>query len=830
MLEIAAIITQLLTRPRLLALTVLLGAPVQNGRAADGTTAAARTELLLDVVVNGYATSKIGDFTTNGKDLYVSRKEWGELGFKVAAIPPANAGASCLKAPSPAPDCPRDRSGELNLHRLRGISYQLDTPNQKLFVTADAATLRPALLGRISYDPDAARVKPESGTGLVIDYDLNATRSASILTYGGLVDSRVYAPYGVLDSSALVYNRGLPRAYTRLSTTYTYSQPGQLRQFIAGDTINGGLNWSRPVRLGGLQITSNFGLRPDLVTFPVPTLAGQVTVPSTVDVLINGTRQFSNAVQPGPFSITQLPIITGAGNVSVSVQDASGTTRTLQRQSFYASNQMLKPGLASYSAEIGKIRDSYGLLSNDYRQLAASASGRYGVTPWLTAEAHGEATGQFGMLGGGASLNLWQEGILSVDLAGSQRGSRAGGLVSVGIERITPLYSLAVSTQWTNPDFTDLATTQGQPPARKTIRASAGFNAGRWGAFGFAYTDTKQYYYQGMAGSFFGAGVTLGSSYVTGVPGGISSLSEQHISLASVTYTLALPRNMSFFASAFYDLHQKNSLGVVIGLSIPIGSRTTVSPGAGVNGSTPYGRIQASRSTIANGDIGYQAYISTNDPSRQMGQLFYRSAYSRFNIGVDRIDGGMTYRAGARGSLVVTDGSFFAANYIQDSFAVVDTGNVGHVHVLQENRDVGRTNSHGVLLVPELRSYNVNHIAVDPRDIPIDAQVTRTSTLVEPRDRSGVLISLRARVGHSAILHLHDQNGEPLPIGSFVHHHGEADAPIGYDGETFLQNLKSHNTITVTAPDGRTCSVSFTFTAQKGHLVDLPPLTCALGQ
>jgi len=47
------------------------------------------------------------------------------------------------------------------------------------------------------------------------------------------------------------------------------------------------------VRLGGAQIATDFSLRPDLVTFPVPIVAGSVAVPSNVDVLVNNVRVLS---------------------------------------------------------------------------------------------------------------------------------------------------------------------------------------------------------------------------------------------------------------------------------------------------------------------------------------------------------------------------------------------------------------------------------------------------------------------------------------------------------------------------------------------------------
>ena len=61
--------------------------------------------------------------------------------------------------------------------------------------------------------------------------------------------------------------------------------------YRAGDTISGRtLAWTRPIRLGGLQVQRNFALRPDLVTLPLPSYSGSAAVPSTVDVYVNNIK------------------------------------------------------------------------------------------------------------------------------------------------------------------------------------------------------------------------------------------------------------------------------------------------------------------------------------------------------------------------------------------------------------------------------------------------------------------------------------------------------------------------------------------------------------
>ncbi len=73
----------------------------------------------------------------------------------------------------------------------------------------------------------------------------------------------------------------------------------------------------------------------------------------------------------------------------------------------------------------------------------------------------------------------------------------------------------------------------------------------------------------------------------------------------------------------------------------------------------------------------------------------YKSPWALVTAGVDHLDGETTARFDAQGALSLADNRLFASNTVTDSFAVVDTGGVGDVRVLYENRDDGKTDPAG---------------------------------------------------------------------------------------------------------------------------------------
>ena len=58
----------------------------------------------------------------------------------------------------------------------------------------------------------------------------------------------------------------------RLDSTYEFADVNSLRRYSMGDFITTGLAWTRPVHMEGAQIRSDFSMRPDLVTFPMPSI------------------------------------------------------------------------------------------------------------------------------------------------------------------------------------------------------------------------------------------------------------------------------------------------------------------------------------------------------------------------------------------------------------------------------------------------------------------------------------------------------------------------------------------------------------------------------
>jgi len=240
-----------------------------------------------------------------------------------------------------------------------------------------------------------------------------------------------------------------------------------------------------------------------------------------------------------------------------------------------------------------------------------------------------------------------------------------------------------------------------------------------------------------------------------------------------------------------------------------------------------YAQVQANQSATEIGDYGYQFYAAEGEQSHEFGNIEYKSPWGLLSAGADRIQGHTDFRIEDEGAISVIDGGVFPSPPVQNAFAVVDTGGIRDIHVMRENRNVGQTDSDGRFLVPDLRAFDVNHIAIDPNDVPADTILTSVNRDIRPRDRVGVVVSFALRPSHSALLRLVDERGSIIPVGSRASLSGsDRMVPVGYDGDAYVDGLDEQNALAVEKPDGSRCTATFEYHPVSGDIPSIGPLTC----
>ncbi|WDD94932.1 fimbria/pilus outer membrane usher protein [Burkholderia sp. FERM BP-3421] len=749
--------------------------PSDARAALPGSAAGAPDDLYLDVTLNGEPTHLIVHFSVHDERLSASQDDLNDLGITTASLKlPANA----LVA----------------LDALPGLRYRYDVTSQTIALEVPNALRIPH-----TYDTRAIQATPNAtaGRGVLLNYDLYA-QSGEHAPVSLWSELRYFDPAGVFSTTGIAsFYRGDQR-YTRYDTSWSRSDPKTLSTLQLGDTISSSLAWSRSLRLGGVQWRSNFALRPDLVTFPVPALPGSAVVPTSVDLYVNNVRQFSSNVPSGPFVINNVPGIIGGGNATVITRDALGRSIATSLP-LYIDTRMLAPGLASYGVEAGFLRRAYGLDSFDYDpHPAASATARYGLTDTFTAETHAEVTSGLYNAGAGALLRLGMAGVVSASAAASA-GRLAGAQFGLGYQLIEPRFSIDAQTLRTVANYGDLAARDGTPVPTVTDRVTLSLPFIRAQTLSLSYIGLKY-------------------------PGAPTS------QIGSVAYSISLGGLLSLTVSAFQDFRQRDSRGAFLSMNLGLGNNTSINANVGrQNGESIYS-VNATRPPDYDGGPGWAVQAgNAGDVRYGQAQAQYLGRAGQVTALAQTIAGRRNVSLDVSGALVLMDGSALPSRRIDDAFALVSTDAAPGVPVLHENRAIGTTDGRGHFLIPDLNSYQNNRIAIDSLRLPIDVRLSDTMRNVVPQAGSGVLARFAITREQAASVLLRDAQGAPLPPGLAVRQvENGARTIVGYDGMTFVSGLGALNHLEISG-NGRRCDVSFPYTRPAdGTPPTLGPLVCDL--
>ncbi|WMD18907.1 fimbria/pilus outer membrane usher protein [Achromobacter seleniivolatilans] len=728
----------------------------------------AERDVFLEVSINGHGTSQLLRF----------RDAQGRLSASADALRSVGVDLSGMGVSG-------DREVQLDL--IAGLRYAYNPGTQTVDIMLPDELRMPFQLDTQGL---AKTPRATSGRGLVLNYDAY-TQTDAQYRVSLFTEQRYFDPSGLFSNTGTAYLGGAGDRYVRYDTYWTRSDQDTLRTLRLGDTITSSLNWSRSVRVAGIQWGRNLALRPDLVTFPMSSLSASSVVPSSVALYINGVQQYTGNVPPGPFVVNQIPGITGAGQATLVTRDALGRTVSTSVP-LYIDTRMLARGLSSYSVEAGFVRRQFSVRSFDYdNKPVVTASGRYGYSDDLTLEAHSEASAGIYNAGAGALVKLGQAGVVSGSVSGSA-GNYGGGQVSLGYQYVRPEFSVDTQATRALGDYGDLGSREDAPVPRQTERITLSLPLAASQSVAFSYIGYR----------------------MPQVPAA---------RLGSASYTANLHSRVVMSLSAYNDFNQSNSRGVYLGLTLMLGDRTQATVSAGRQGG------QDSYSVGAQSSVPYEGGWGWGVQNGRMGGMQYNQGQAQFLgsygqlTGLVQDYGGRTQAAAqASGSLVLMDGALLPTRRINDSFALVSTDGVPDVSVLHENRKLGTTNSGGHLLVPDLSSYQTNRLSIDPEDLPVDMKLDTTKAVLVPQAGSGVLAKFQIGKYAAASVILKFADGAFVPVGAEVAHvESGKRSVVGYDGLAFVEDLVERNHLRVKGA-GVSCLVEFDY--EHGAHRPLPTL------
>ncbi|MCZ2495463.1 fimbria/pilus outer membrane usher protein [Xylophilus sp. Kf1] len=705
------------------------------------------------------------------------------------------------RLPLPAA-APLRQDGEAfhRLDDLPGVRWRIDDARQALAVEAEAG-----LFDRTRLDlavRDVAVAAPVS-PGLLLNYDLSTAYAGRQRQTGALLSLGAFHRLGS-GLANLVVRDGFaagPRLL-RLDTGWTLDLPSRRASLRLGDTVGGSGQWGRAVRLGGLQWATNFATQPGLVRFPLPSMAGETALPSTVDLYVNGALQLRREVPAGPFSLQQMPAVTGQGEVQLVVRDLLGREQRIVAP-YFATPRLLQPGLHDFSYEAGRVREYFGLASNHYGPAAVFGTHRLGLSDHVTVEARGEWLGSL-RVGGVGAVAWWPGlGIVSAALAASRGGSaagRGGQLLALGAEHQAREFGFGVNTQFTSRGFEQA----GQLPGRLALRQ-----------------NLQAFAHAGMGGG------AVSVAWLAQAP-----RDQAAVRLLSMSYSVGLG-SLGFLGVTL--LRSQGGRGhwlASLTLTRPLDGRITTSAGAVLREGSVQAQVQAQRNPPAGDGAGYRMVAAGGDHPHLSMAGSVRHAAGTAGLEADLTRDLTAVRAGASGGLAWIDGGLYASPRIDESFAVVEVPGQSGVGVYVDHQLVARTAADGKALLPRLRAYQRNPLHIEQADLALDSQIDSLRIEAVPAYRAGMVMRFPVRRSRSATMTVRQADGQPVPAGAIARIDGlPRTFPFGADGQLFLQGLPTTGRVAVEWGGGRgdaarRCGFELALPPGVDPLPDLGVLAC----
>ncbi len=679
-----------------------------------------------------------------------------------------------------------------------GMRYELDLSGLALRVTAPPALFGATSLSlRESRPPDlrypshnsaflnyAVTARPGSGT------DVSA--EAGLHLFGALMQTTVTRT----SSGDLL--RGL--------TQITYDDRSHLRRWTFGETqANLGVLGGGGLVLGA-TVAREYALDPYFVRYPTLGFTGALATPSVLEVYVNDQLVRREELPPGELKLSQLAVPQGSGAARFVVRDAFGREQTFS-SSYYLTNSVLSQGMQEYRYTVGAVRQDLGASNVTFGPPALLAYHRVGITNSFTAGFRAEGTPELASAGPVINARLWRYGEIELAVGASRQHGRTGGAYSAGYSYNARRVSLAGSVRSYSPSYATLSLSG--PDTRPAYEANAmlGMQINSW------------------------LSVAVNHSQVTtqGADNGLVGGDRQRRTWVSARSQVG---RMGLFA----NVTRSTAAGIVsndveVGVSLSLGARTSATVTGSAGAAPGHLRAEVQQALPLNTGVGYRLRLSDQSGNLGGGVLQYQNKYGRYEVEQVQAGGtnGTTLRAA--GGLVAIGGGVFATRPVEESFALIRVPGVAGVRGYASHQEIGRTDRHGNLLIPNLLPYYGNIVSVNDQDVPLDYKLGDLLQRVAPPFRSGAVVTFSATrvlaVTGTVSVEVAGEAVVPAFGQLTVVVAGESiESPIGQLGEFYLEGIPPGRHQASLEYRGGTGTCIVDVPTSTAVVVKLGPITC----
>ncbi len=636
---------------------------------------------------------------------------------------------------------------------LGAQAVELDRRTNTLRIDCSADCFHETVIPvRMDNRPELSPVR----TGGFLNYDIFAEGGDIDHRSGALLEAGLFssAGSGVVDFACT--RQHSETDCVRLDATWTIDRPSTATRLEIGDTVTGAGRWEAPARFGGIRLGTDFSLTPDFITFPTPSISGDATLPGVVDVMVDGSQNYSTDVPAGPFTLTDLPVVTGAGSAELVLTDVLGR-QSIVTADYYTAPQLLRSGLSDWSLEAGFLRNAFGQDSSHYDEGFIAAGYARGISDQFTFQARSSVSEALQSAGVSGTASRQGFGVVQASAAVSQSNGRSGNLVDFSHEWRSAAFSVGSSVRYMTPEYRQFG--QSRSPPRTTARTYASFSDDRIGSISLSWSLRDERERDDFS--------TFGLRYTR--PVGAMSLNLSAIRLAG----------------------QNDATIAALSLTMPLGGGVSSSMGADYRNRMLDGDIRIRKSAPPAGGLGYSAQASSGTHQRMEAGIDYRTRIGDAAGIVSQVENRTAGRMTLRGGAAIVDGSWVVAPSITNSLAVVTVGDQPGVQVFQDRQLVGRTDKQGQIVLTRLRPFERNVLSFDPRDVSLDRSFGLTQAIVVPGLRTGHRVEFDVGRSSDVLAYIVTPDGAPISSRGKIANPDTGEAyPIGKDGRVFIEGAR----------------------------------------
>lgn len=607
-------------------------------------------------------------------------------------------------------------------------------------------------------------------------------------------------------NGAYIWSEDGEKGYNSINTYFQRDIPPLKGRLLLGQSSTSGRLFDT-LPFSGVQIASDERMLPESKRGYAPEIRGIARTNAKVIVSQGGQVIYEMTASPGEFVIDDLYPTGYGGDLTVTVREADGQEH-YSLVPYAAMPQLLRLGSYRYSLTAGRIRQ----IAMTEKPRLIEATWQHGLTNWLTGYLGWQQSEKYYAAQAGMAVGT-QIGAVSFDITQSHTTFDQSGKSTRDESSSGQSYRLSYSKiiELTGTNLTLAAyrfSTEGYydlPTALMTREA-----------FSHVYTDRSvkraRSRYSLTAGQSLPQG--WGQFYASGSVQNYWNSDDTDKQYQLGYSNFWKPVTLGINVNRTYTVMGKSDTSWLLTLSFPLGDTNEnhvpnirLDAGRNVDGST-------SESVSISGNGGsenqYSYGVTARNTSGDTGSSLFmngqwRTPYTYLNANASTGRHFQSQSVGASGTMIAHSGGVTLSPYISDTWALIEANGARGARV--SSYPGVHVDGFGYAVVPYLNAYQLNEVAIDPKDADNDVGFESTSRKVAPYSGAIVKVKYDTQTGVPVLLTASWKN-EPVPFGAdVVDEKGNYLATAGQAGQIFMRLDPGLHVLKLKAGGQGSCSI-----------------------